>query len=156
MVAQYTSVVLHTLLHCGLLETLEALAVSAERSLAVRAAWLLRALLAMAAADHLIPSETRLRLQQPADAVRICTQVLARDPAAGSRVKALFRRACGSIELREFVAAQQDLVAAAKLEPARLALLRGRVSAAEQVAERGVCLGEGEQVLRSDAPRTHR
>ena len=59
-------------------------------------------------------AQCRLKLDEPAAARDLCSSALEREP---DNVKGLYRRALAHVELREFVAAQKDLVAAARLEP---------------------------------------
>ena len=59
-------------------------------------------------------AQCRLKLDEPAAARDLCSSALEREP---DNVKGLFRRALAHAELREFVAAQKDLVTAARLEP---------------------------------------
>jgi hypothetical protein len=67
-------------------------------------------------------AQCRLNLEQHDLAEQCCSSVLATAPTGqlrtGHSVKAHFRRGRARIELGDFVAAREDLVAAAKLEPA--------------------------------------
>jgi len=59
-------------------------------------------------------AQCRLHLHEPSTAASLCSRVLEREP---HNVKALYRRACASLEQSDFLEAKRDLISAAKLEP---------------------------------------